>query len=126
MTNTNDDTPIACTLTGGAFADRVAWITQLNRDGLRTHERTAASLTLHYAADVRDRVHQLVRREAECCRFLAFELEESVDEIRVTIALPDRARELADELFEPFLPATSRDAAATAPATSSVADLRTS
>jgi hypothetical protein len=102
MTNAND-APIACTLTGGAFADRVAWIAQLNRDGLRSHERTGSSLTLHYDADVRDRVHQLVRQERECCGFLAFAIGESTDGIRVTITVPERAREAADRLFEPFL-----------------------
>lgn len=103
MTNTND-APIACTLTGGRFTERVAWITYLNQDGLRRHERTATSLTLRYAAEVRDRVHQLVRQEAECCGFLTFDIDDAADEICVTITLPERARGLADQLFEPFLP----------------------
>jgi hypothetical protein len=80
----------------------VAWIARLNRDGLRSHQRTASSLMLHYDATVRDRVHQLVRQEQECCGFLTFGIEESTDGIRVTITMPDRAREAVDRLFEPF------------------------
>jgi hypothetical protein len=102
---TTHDAPIACTLTGGAFAERLAWIAQLNHDGLRSHTRTASSLTLHYGAGVRNRVRELVRREGECCGFLMFGIDEAADEIRLTITLPDRAGELADQLLEPFLPA---------------------
>ena len=112
MTNRND-TPIACTLTGGAFRERVAWIRHLNQDGLQSHERTATSLALHYATDVRERVYQLVRQEAECCGFLMFAVDDTPNEIRVTITVPDRAREVADQLFEPFLPANGARPSAT-------------
>jgi hypothetical protein len=112
MTNT-DDVPIACTLTGGNYKERLAWIARLNRDGLRSCRRDATSLELHYAADVRDRVHELVRQEAECCAFLAFAVDESPDAIRVTITVPARAQDMADQLFEPFLPAGDERSAPT-------------
>jgi hypothetical protein len=60
-----DDAPIACTLGGNDYRERLAWIAQLNRDGLRSHRRDAMTLELHYAATVRDRVYQLVRQEAD-------------------------------------------------------------
>lgn len=99
-----DDRPIACTLAGAAHADRVAWIARLNQDGLRTWQRGFASLELLYTAGVRERVRELVRAESECCAFLAFAVDESADAVRLTIAVPDQARDMADELLEPFLP----------------------
>ena len=98
------DAPIACTLSGADFEERIAWIAQLNRDGLRTHRREGASLHLHYDAAVRDRVHELIRRESACCAFLAFAVDEADDGIAVTITVPDRARDDADELLAPFVP----------------------
>jgi hypothetical protein len=53
---------------------------------------------------VRDRVHQLVTQEAECCAFLGFAVSESVDQVIVAITVPERAGEIADDLLAPFLP----------------------
>jgi hypothetical protein len=102
MTN-RDDAPIACTLGENGYRERLAWIAQLNRDGLQSYRRTAMSLELHYAAAVRDRVHQLVRQEAECCAFLGFAVNESGDQVNVTITVPERAGEIAGDLLAPFL-----------------------
>ena len=96
MTDTNQ-TPIACTLVGDVtYQERVAWIARLNRDGLRSWRQDAGSLELHYARDVRDRVHELVRREAECCAFLTFAVHESPDALCVTITVPERAQDSAE------------------------------
>jgi hypothetical protein len=106
---TRDDECIACTLVGNDRQERLAWIAQLNRDGLRSHRRDVRTLELHYAAAVRDRVHDLVRQEAECCAFLRFAIDESADQVRVTITVPERAGELADEALAPFLPFGAAD-----------------
>ena len=98
-----DETPIACTLGGNDYHQRLAWIAQLNRDGLQSHRRDAMTLELRYAAAVRDRVHQLVRQEAECCAFLGFAVNESADQVSVTITVPERAGEIAGDLLAPFL-----------------------
>jgi len=102
-----DDQPIACTLGGNDYRERLAWIAQLNRDGLRSHRRDRLTLELHYVAAVRDRVHQLVRQEAACCAFLGFVVDESADQVRLTICVPERASGIADDLFVPFLPSGS-------------------
>jgi hypothetical protein len=99
-----DQAPIACTLGGNDYQERLAWIAQLNRDGLRSHRRDLTTLELHYAAAVRDRVHQLVRQEGECCAFLGFAVDESPDQVSVTITVPERAGGIADDLLAPFLP----------------------
>jgi hypothetical protein len=101
-----DEVPIACTLNGNDYHERLVWIAQLNRDGLQFHRRDAMTLELRYAAAVRDRVHQLVRQEAECCAFLGFAVDESVAHVRATITVPERAAEIAGDLLAPFLAAS--------------------
>ena len=103
MTN-RDETPIACTLGGNDYHERLAWIAELNRDGLQSHRRHAKTLELHYAAAVRDRVHQLVKQEAECCAFLEFAVNETDDQVIVTISVPERAGDIADDFLAPFVP----------------------
>ena len=106
-------TPIACTLAPGAFKDRTAWIAALNKDALRNYQRRDLVLELSYALEARERVHEMVRNERSCCAFLAFELREAGNEIRLTVTAPETAREAADTLFEQFV--------ANAPAPSSCA-----
>jgi hypothetical protein len=95
--------PIACTLTPGEFKDRLAWIGALSRDALRSHERRDLVLDLHYAPEAAERVREMVRNEQACCLFLTFDLQETPDEIRLTITAPEAAREAVDVLFEQFL-----------------------
>jgi hypothetical protein len=45
---TNEETPIACALTGDAYQERLAWIARLNEDGLQSCARRANVLELHY------------------------------------------------------------------------------
>jgi len=102
MTSSNTG-PIACSLTAGNLKDRLAWIGELTRDALRSHERRGLMLDLRYAPEAADRVREMVRKEQECCAFLTFETHEDPDEIRLTITAPEAARKAADELFEQFV-----------------------
>lgn len=95
--------PIACTLTPGAYAERVTWIAALNRRALRSHSQSGGVLTLIYVPGVATEVRELVRREAECCAFLHFELDVAADAPRLTVAVPAHARDAADVLLAPFL-----------------------
>ena len=108
--------PIACTLRLGEFKDRLAWIAALNKDALRKYQRRDLVLELSYALEARERVREMVRNEQACCAFLAFELHETGNEIRLTVTAPETAREAADALFEQFVagaPAPSSCACAT-------------
>ena len=98
------ESPIACTLQGGSYQERLAWMAELARDGLLGVTRDDLRLELRYAADVASRVREMVAREQVCCAFLDFELTESSEEVRLTITAPERAREVADTLFEQFVP----------------------
>jgi hypothetical protein len=100
---TNEETPIACTLATDAYRERLAWIARLNEDGLQSCRRRANILELRYKAAVRERVYELMRREAECCGFLRFEVAESDDGLRLTIKAPEEVNADAAPIFEPFL-----------------------
>jgi len=117
-----EDAPIACSLSAGAYKDRLSWIAALNRDALRSYVRRDLVLDLSYAAEARARVHELVRNEQACCGFLDFNLYDTGSEIRVTVTVPEAAREAADALLEKFTakaPASSPCACVAAPRTSS-------
>jgi hypothetical protein len=103
MPNT-ESAPIACTLIPGDYKTRLAWIAELARHALRSHERRDLEVELVYAADAAQHVRELVRREQDCCAFLTVDLDERPDEIRLRIKAPERAREVADLLLGQFLP----------------------
>jgi len=115
---TADESPIACTLAPGALQDRLAAIAALMRDGLRHYERRDLILDLRYATELRERVREMVRGERACCGFLAFDLRETPNDVRLIITAPETAREVADTIFEQFVsaaPSLSQSACSCAP-----------
>jgi len=101
--STTGNQPIACTLQGRSYQERLAWIAELSRAGLRQHEQRDLVLELRYAPQVAEQVREMVRQEQECCAFLNFALDERCAEIRLTITAPEAARGVADLLFQPFV-----------------------
>lgn len=99
------ESPITCMFQGGSYRQRLAWIAELARDGLRAVKREDLRLELTYAPDVVDRVREMVAKEHACCAFLDFKVTETSDDVRLAITAPERAREVVDSLFEPFVPA---------------------
>jgi len=97
--------PIACTLTGTRYGERLDSIAELAREGLRGWRRNDLLLELRYRAAVGDRVRELARKEAECCPFLALQVSEGDGEVCLTITAPEAARDLVDSLFAQFVPA---------------------
>jgi hypothetical protein len=102
---TMESQPVACTLAGGDFQERVAWIATLTRDALQSYDRDDIVLHLRYAPEAASRVGQMMRKEETCCAFLTFEMHELRDEVWLTITAPKNARAVADALFEPFIAA---------------------
>lgn len=100
--------PIACTLSAGAFKERMAAIGELNRDALRAHERIDLTLVLSYAPEAAARVREMVRAEQECCAFLHFEVTESSEAVRLKIRAPGEARVAAETLLEDFVTGAQR------------------
>ena len=99
------DAPIACTLPSESYHERLASIAQLARDGLLGMSRNDLQIEFTYAPSVAGRVREMVSKEQECCAFLNFDVSETDEDVRLTITAPERASEVADSLFEPFMPA---------------------
>ena len=89
----------------GDYRERLAWIAGLARDGLLGVSRDDLRLELRYAREAPDRVREMVCKEQTCCAFLDFELAESDTDVQLTITAPERARDVADAMFEQFVPA---------------------
>ena len=101
-------TPVACTLGAGEYADRVAWITELNRSSLRSHQRDGLTLLLDYAPAAALDVRELVVREQSCCAFLTFDMHETPYAVRLSVTAPVEAAEALDVVFAPFLVGVDR------------------
>ncbi len=95
--------PLACTLDGDEFRERIAWIAALARDALRRYHRDDLVLNLRYVPAAAGRVAEMMRKEQACCAFLTFAIHEDRDEVRLTITAPENARAIADAVFEPFI-----------------------
>ena len=102
--------PVACTLGLGDFKARVASIADLNHRALRGQRRKDLRLELTYAVEAREAVLAMVRAEQVCCAFLDFEVQDEAGGVRVIIQAPERAREAAGAVFEPFLSASPANA----------------
>ena len=96
--------PIACTLQPGDYRARLEWIAELARDGLLGVSRHDLRLELRYGRHVAGRVREMVGKEQSCCAFLDFALAVSDTGVQLTITAPERARDVADGLFEQFVP----------------------
>ena len=108
--------PIACSLSAGDYKERLAWLGDLARNGLRESSRDDLTLTLSYGPSMGERVATMVRQEQACCAFLRFEVQDTPDGIRVVITAPEPARGIVDELFAQFAPALDQPGGALAPA----------
>ena len=105
-----DTQPIACTLSAGDYLERLAMIAALTREALLSYRRRDLVVELRYDPGAAERVRDLVRREQECCPFLAFEVTEGVgDAVRVSIRAPDEARGAVELLFNQFVCPVAED-----------------
>jgi hypothetical protein len=95
--------PLACCLSMGDYQNRIAWIEDMARKAMRSHARDDLVLSLAYAPEAAADVRKMVEQERICCAFLMFDLKEEADCIRVTITVPQAARDSADMLFGHFL-----------------------
>lgn len=87
------DPPIACSLSGGALADRQAEWDALARDVLLGCERAREGVWLSYREEpgTRARLEDLVRREMECCPFFDFSVESREAMLVLRVSAPEAA-----------------------------------
>jgi hypothetical protein len=90
--------PLACSLPAYDLAERREEIGELLRRGPIGRERRARTLRLHFdrSPSVADAVHDLVRRERECCPFLDFTVEDGASELVLSIRAPAEAAAVLD------------------------------
>jgi hypothetical protein len=97
--------PIACSLGPDQLSGRADAWRQLAERALIEAKRSEAAAVQRYRREVgvETKLRELVRREAECCPFLDFELADEGDALVLTITGPADAAAVID-LFSP--PAT--------------------
>lgn len=111
---TAEPAAIACTLDLQAMGPRLAEISQLSREYLRSHRVEGRMLRLTYDAAAAEQVARIVELERVCCAFLDFELKVSADAVELSItAPPEQDGTDAQWLFAQFLPKTGLHAGTT-------------
>ena len=95
------DTPIACSLSAAAYAQRRAQTAVLVRGALRDRHPIPGGerLRFHAGDGVERRLREVVAAEAACCPFLTVELRRDGDALRLDVTGPDEARPIVAELF---------------------------
>jgi hypothetical protein len=100
------DAPVACDMTTATdtLTKRLAEYRRLFEHALTSRESTATATTFRFAArpGVREWVCDLAKREAACCPFLSYEIDEQGEEIVWTTAGGLGASEMAilDEFID--------------------------
>jgi hypothetical protein len=98
------DAPIACALGAGELEQRLATIAGVGAGGLISRESVDDGHLLGFraSAGMRMQLEQIIAAEAKCCSFLDLSLSEECDQLRLSIAAPEDARAVADELAGAF------------------------
>jgi hypothetical protein len=98
--------PIACSLDPAEMAERGEEMRALARRALVGRTRDAGALRLEFenSDGTAEAVHELVRRERECCPFLGFTLDGDRDRLIVRIAAPSGAETVLDAIYEQNVP----------------------
>jgi hypothetical protein len=93
--------PIACSLAGAEYRERVAEIGRVAREALGDRESIdgGARLSFDETADIRGRLEALVAAESECCPFLAFNLSAADRRLVLEVTGPEQAAPIIEELF---------------------------
>ncbi len=100
----SDSQPVACSLDAGDLKERLAAIAEIGADSLIDRRVEDGRHFLRFRADAatRRRLDEIVAAEARCCAFLDLDLAEADGELLLTVAAPDEARPVADELALAF------------------------
>lgn len=94
---------VACSLGSADYQARRQRFADLNRQFLLGKLQYDLSLELTYSSNAAPELRDLLRLEEECCPFLRFQFEPSPNSIKLSITVPESARDSADALLEPFL-----------------------
>ena len=94
--------PLACSLSAADRRSRLAEIAALGGASLRAAATAGNRAELRFRPEARQPLEALIAAESRCCPFLAFELEQRPDEVRLTVEAPPDAEPVLDDLVEAF------------------------
>ena len=97
-----EELPLACSLSAADRRGRLAEIAALGAANLRAAATAGNRAELRFCPEAREPLEALIAAEARCCPFLAFELEQRPDEVRLTIEAPPDGEPVLEELVEAF------------------------
>ena len=99
-----DELPLACSLDADRLSKRLAGISALGRSSLISAESTdrTANLRFRPGEDTAERLAAIVAAEAECCAFLAMDVREEPNALRLTIEAPNGAEPVLEEIVKAF------------------------
>ncbi len=104
MNAENQQPAVACSLSSPDYQTRIRRFANLNHDLLLDSRTLELGLELTYSLNAADELRELVRLEEECCPFLRFRLEPGPASIKLSILVPESARESVNALLQPFRP----------------------
>lgn len=98
------DQPIACSLSATELPQRLAEMAELGDAALLEIHRagTRAELLFAAGATVRERLKEIVAKEARCCPFLNLALSETTGVITLHVQAPEAAEVALSEITEAF------------------------
>jgi hypothetical protein len=100
----NTETPVACSLDAGQLEDRLTAIEEVGARGLTSHTVEDGHHVLRFrrSRKARRQLEAIVAAEADCCSFLDLSLRDDGKDLVLSIAAPEHARELGDQLAHSF------------------------
>jgi hypothetical protein len=109
----NAETPLACSLDAGQLEERLAAIDAVGARSLTSHavEGSRHILRFQGSRKTRRQLEEIVAAEADCCSFLELSLRADGEDLLLSIAAPEHAKELGDQLansFENGMPSAPR------------------
>jgi hypothetical protein len=98
------ETPVACALDAGQLKERLAAIEEVGARGLtsRTVEGNRHILRFRGSRKTRRQLEAIIAGEADCCSFLDLSLRKDGKDLVLSIAAPEHAKELGDQLADSF------------------------
>lgn len=98
------DLPIACSLSATDYGSRLAKMRAVGQSALLTAQTDGRHARLRFRSGptTQTQLPAIVAAEAECCAFLDMELRADTDITELTIAAPEGAEPLLDELVAAF------------------------
>jgi hypothetical protein len=96
--------PLVCSLDADRLSERLARMSALGRSSLISADATERGAKFWFRPEgaTAERLAAIVAAEADCCAFLAIDVREEPNALRLTIEAPEGAEPVIEELVEAF------------------------